>query len=148
MRKKAKIIGEFDCGDDQHRVMTLSRNGDGHMVVRRLPCEQCPWRADLPTGVFPVAAFRHSANTAYDMSGNTFGCHMQGLGKPATCAGFLMRGADHNLGVRMAIATGRYDPREVSDGGFPLYDDYRSMAEANGVDHDDPALKACRDKDR
>jgi hypothetical protein len=34
---------------------------------------------------------------------------------------------------------------DVSDGGHRLYDNYRSMAVANGVDPDDPILAPCRD---
>lgn len=145
MKKKAEVIGEFDCGDGAHRVITVSKSERNHLAHRTTPCDQCPWRADLPVGEFPVAAYRHSATTAYDMAQNIFGCHMQGMDKPATCAGFLMRGADHNLMVRMAIAENRYHPKNVSDGGYPLYEDYRAMAEANGVSPDDPVLAPCRD---
>jgi len=43
--------------------------------------------------------FRISANTAYDMALLTFACHSTGKRAPATCAGFLLRGADHNLKI-------------------------------------------------
>lgn len=35
--------------------------------------------------------------------------------------------------------------RDVHDGGHELHDSYRAMAEANGVPHDDPVLKDCRE---
>ena len=146
--RKIHQSGVFDCGDGRHQVVTLTASGEDRLAHRAKPCEQCPWRADLPTGVFPASAFRHSAASAYDMARNTFACHMSGKEKTATCAGFLLRGADHNLSIRLAIVAGRYrGPRAVSDGGFPLYQDYRAMAEANGVDPDDDALLLCRGGD-
>lgn len=133
-------------GDAEYGVTTLRSDPAAMGDHCRRPCPQCPWRADLPTGVFPPEAYRHSASTAYDMAPNTFACHMAGPDSPKDCAGFLMRGADHNLAVRLKIIRKALDPRQISDGGFPLYDSYRAMAEANGVDPDDPALARCRDR--
>jgi hypothetical protein len=95
------------------------------------------------TGVFPPEAFRLSARTAYDMAQETFACHSSGTAKPATCAGFLLRGAEHNLSVRMQRISGTY-PEGVHDGGHALHPGYTAMAVANGVDPDDPALAKCR----
>jgi hypothetical protein len=145
-KRKTKITVKetFYCDDGDHAVASVSVDRKGPMVHRRKPCEQCPWRSDLLTGVFPADAFKRSTSTAKDMSTHTFACHMSGQEKPQVCAGFLLRGANHNLSVRMAMASGRYDPSAVSDGGFPLYDNYASMALANGVDEDDEDLKQCR----
>lgn len=55
----------------------------------------------------------------------------------------LLRGADHNLSVRLAMAKGRIEPTDVTT-DVDLYDSYREMAEANGVSPDDPALALCR----
>lgn len=130
-------------GDGEFAVVTItSKGGTGNHCIR--PCPQCPWREDSEIGAFPAEAFRHSASTAYDMATNVFACHMAGKEKPLTCAGFLLRGALHNLAVRLAQCTGKLDMRDVSDGGAPLYADYRAMAEANGVEPDDPALAPCR----
>lgn len=115
----------------------------GKGAYRRKPCSQCPWRKDA-TGVFPAEAFRHSAETAYDMSSHTFGCHESGTGKPQTCAGFLLRGAAHNLSARMRYIQGTYKG-DVHDGGHALHENYRAMAIANGVDPGDPVLSPCRD---
>lgn len=147
--RKVHQTGVFDCGDGAHQVVTLTTdNAAEHRFAHRAtPCQQCPWRTDLPTGVFPAAAYRHSATTAYDGAMNVFSCHMHGRDRPATCAGFLMRGANHNLGVRFAILHGRYNPNAVSDGGLPLYASYRAMALANDVPANDPALAPCRGSD-
>lgn len=131
-------------GDAEYGVTTLiSPPGDDHLYCRR-PCAQCPWRSDLPTGVFPAEAYRHSAPTAYDMAPNIFACHMGKDTQPITCAGFLLRGSDHNFAIRMALIMRRIDYRQITDEGLPLYDSYRHMAESNGVDSEDPILGPCR----
>jgi hypothetical protein len=105
------------------------------------PCAECPWRRDVPTGKFPATRFRHMAKTAYDLALVQFGCHMlENVG----CAGFALRGATHNLGARLALHDGGLALSRIGDGGYPLYDDYRAMAVANGVALNDPALKRCR----
>lgn len=134
------------------RVVNVRPAGDAHQVVtvvggkgiyRREPCPDCPWRVDA-VGVFPAEAFKHSANTAYDMADRTFECHSSGTAKPAICAGFLLRGADHNLAVRLKRMRGEIVD-DVVDGGHELHENYRAMAVANGVDPADAVLRPCRD---
>lgn len=115
----------------------------GKGTYRMTPCAGCPWVREND-GSFPAEAFRHSASTAYDMSDRVFGCHESGTAKPATCAGFLLRGADHNLAIRLAYLRGRIDPDQLNDGGRNLHPSYASMATANGVDPTDPVLARCR----
>lgn len=138
MRKKTKVHQVKPAGQD-HQVVTVSSDTKAY---RRTPCGGCPWRVDQ-TGEFPAEAFRHSATTAYDMAQNRFSCHESGAKKPATCAGFLLRGADHNLAIRLDYMRGHIGA-DVNDGGHELHPSYRAMAEANGVPADDPALEACR----
>lgn len=131
--------GVNEHGD--HQVVTVSVAG-GSDVYRRQPCGSCPWRVDA-VGEFPAEAFRHSAHTAYDMDGALFSCHESGAKKPAICAGFLLRGADHNLAVRLKRMQGVCF--DVEDGGHELHASYRAMAIANGVGADEAVLAACRD---
>jgi hypothetical protein len=140
---KTPLVTDIRPAGDDHQVLTIE---GGKGTYRKKPCPQCPWRVDA-TGVFPASAFVHSATTAYDMANNSFGCHEAGKDKPATCAGFLLKGADHNLSVRMGFVTGRIK-NDVKDGGHDLHESYRDMAIANGVDSDHPALKPCRDNHR
>ena len=137
----AKIVRVRPAGDD-HQVVTVEGGPGGY---RRRPCAQCPWRVDA-IGVFPPEAFRHSASTAYDMAQNTFACHESGTKRTAMCAGFLLRGAEHNLKVRMGYCTGRLKD-DVDDGGHELHSNFRAMAMAipNGVPADDDVLAPCRD---
>jgi transcriptional regulator with XRE-family HTH domain len=125
--------------DANHVVHTLEVTNGRY---RREPCAECPWRVEN-AGTFPASAFRLSACTAHDMSQHVFACHMSGMKQPATCAGFLLRGADHNLAIRLQRAHGKM--LDVKRAGATLHVDYRAMAEANGVPADDPALAACRD---
>lgn len=108
------------------------------------PCSECPWRRDVPTGNFSADRYRSLAGTAVDMSGSIFACHKTVEGKDAACAGFLLRGANHNLALRLAYYRGDIAPGDVTDGGYKLFDNYRQMAVANGVPENDPALHHCR----
>lgn len=137
--RKARITATRSA-DDDHNVLTVE--GGNRSTYRRRPCGGCPWRVDQ-VGQFPAEAFRISATTAYDMASNTFACHESGTEKPALCAGGIL-GEHHNLGLRLAMIRGDLDPRDVSDGGVDLFETYRDMAEANGVDPDDPVLRGCR----
>lgn len=143
-RNRSQVIGIAPAGPD-HQVVTIKSEREDNRVYRRKPCSDCPWRKDAKIGEFPVEAYQHSARTAYDMAQETFACHQSGTDKPATCAGFLLRGAAHNLSVRLGLMEGKIDLHEVSDDGIDLYDSYRDMAIANGVDPDDERLKPCRD---
>lgn len=124
-------------------TITTKREGERH-AFRRKPCSDCPWRRDAKIGAFPAEAYRHSAPTSYDQGMSTFACHQAGKDKPQTCAGFLLRNAEHSLQVRLDMMMGRYDPSLVSDDGIALYDSYREMAVANGVPPDDPIIAPCR----
>lgn len=115
------------------------------LLHHKKPCATCPWRRDATPGHFSAARYRALANTAYDMSMTLFACHDSTDESPVTCAGFLMRGATHNLSVRMAYSFDDLAPGDVSDGGHALYDSYREMAVANGVAVNDAALRDCRD---
>lgn len=138
MKKRTTVIQARQAGP-HHQVLTVT---GGPWLYRKKPCSDCPWRVDA-VGKFPAAAFAHSAHTADDMSQHTFSCHQAGNVKPAACAGFLLRGADHNLTVRLKMITGEYKG-DATDGGHELHPSYKSMAIANGVDPADPALKQCR----
>lgn len=124
---------------EHHQVVTV-QGGQGGYCKR--PCLDCPWRQDA-VGEFPAEAFRHSAPTAYDMAQHTFACHSSGTASPLVCAGFLLRGAEHNLAVRLQLMSGAIAD-DVSDAGHALHASYRDMAIANGVAPDDPVLAPCR----
>lgn len=134
-----RIITKVRPAGPNDQVVTVE---GGHRGYRREPCGGCPWRVEN-TGSFPAEAFRHSAGTAYDMASHVFACHESGIQGGHTCAGFLLRGAEHNLAVRLGLMTGRY-AQDVHANGANLFESYRAMAQANGVDPSDPVLAPCR----
>ena len=141
MTECLRVTRTRPAGPD-HQVVTVEGGNAGSF--RRRPCSTCPWRVDA-VGVFPAEAFRHSANTAYDMAPNTFACHQSGAERPALCAGFLLRGAAHNMGARLGVIRGEVALDQVEAGSAALHPSYRAMAVANGVDPADPVLARCRD---
>ena len=134
-----RTVSNIRPAGDDHQVITVIGRNKGY---RKTPCGGCPWREDT-TGEFPAEAFEHSAPTAYDMAQSVFACHESGVNGGHTCAGFLLRGADHNLAVRLGYFKGIYKP-DVTDGGLKLHESYRAMAIANGVDPESPILAPCR----
>lgn len=147
MKKRIVTVGETKVCSEEFGVTTVESSGAGTHVHRRKPCRECPWRKDSPTGVFPADAFRTSAPSAYDGAMSTFGCHMNKTSAPATCAGFLLRHGENNIGVRFALMRERIELSDIEDGGFPVYESYREMAVANGVPADDPVLQQVRAND-
>lgn len=137
-RSTAQVLEVRPAGPE-HQVVTVE---GARTLYRRRPCSDCPWRIDA-TGEFPPEAFVHSASTAYDMAQNTFACHQVGAQSPAICAGFLLRGADHNLAVRLHRLKGTIVDDVCAD-GVELHESYRDMAVANGVSPEHPALRSCR----
>lgn len=113
------------------------------MIAPPHPCANCPWRLEAEPGEFTAERYRALAASAYDMSFMVFQCHKTSDEKPVVCAGFLSRGADHNLAIRLAYSGGRLEPMDRS-GGAELYPNFRALAVANGVDQSDPSLRRCR----
>ncbi|MFJ9782522.1 DUF6283 family protein [Amycolatopsis sp. NPDC101161] len=133
----AEILAVRD-GADGWGVITATAPASAYQPS---PCARCPWLRDSPVGAFPPEVFRHSARTTYDLATHKFGCHASTPDHLKTCAGFLLRGAAHNLSVRVhgpEVTTAVTSDR-------PLYDNYREMAIANGVHPDDPSIAPCRD---
>lgn len=138
-RSRATIVSTRKA-DENHAVVRVEGGGGAFC---RTPCPECPWRREN-VGNFPAEAFRLSANTARDLADVTFSCHMAGSGQPMDCAGGLLStGAEHNLRVRIRILNETFRYEWVDAAGADLFPSYRAMAEANGVDPDDPALEGC-----
>nr|WP_255593518.1 DUF6283 family protein [Acidovorax sp. sic0104] len=109
-RAPATVLKVTPAGQD-HQVVSLKSQSKSY---RKEPCPGCPWKT-ANAGDFPADAFKVSANTAYDMSTHVFSCHESGSRHPATCAGFLLRGADNNLSVRLSYINGKFQ-NDVTDG--------------------------------
>jgi hypothetical protein len=110
---------------------------------RRTPCGSCPYRKDVPAGLWHRAEFenllRHDAN---EFAGSTFGCH-EGRNKPRdeqdTCIGWLLdqrsRGYPSiQLRMRLMMAPGAgAQAKEAHADGMRLYPSIAAMCRANGV---------------
>lgn len=123
---------------DRQNVVHTVVGGKG--AYCRKVCEECPWLV-ANSGNFPATAFRITAHVSHDMSTHTFACHMRGPKAPATCAGFLLRGADDNLAVRLQRMRGRMT--DVKPDKRDLHASYRAMAIANGVSARDRTIANC-----
>jgi hypothetical protein len=105
------------------------------------PCDECPWRRDVPTGKFRPQRFRDLAESSYDMARMMFACHKSPEGREFICAGYLLQSSAHNLTLRLA----RQEFDVSNQDEIPLFATYRMMAIANGVKPSDPSLRNCRD---
>jgi len=144
LSKRKVVVKATKVCSPEFAVSTFVSTGFERHFHRKQPCAECPWRMDVPPGVFPAEAFRTSAPTAYDGAISTFGCHMSKHVAISTCAGFLLRHSENNIGIRLARGRDRYEDGKVVDGGAPVYPSYREMAVANGVSPDDPSLFLVR----
>jgi len=77
------------------------------------------------------------------MAKMSFACHPGGIDHPRICAGFLLRGAANNLAVRILELREPLRVKAPPEG--ELFESYRAMALANGVDPNSPALERLID---
>lgn len=79
------------------------------------PCESCPYRRDVPSGVWSAQEYdklrRYDAET-YDQPGGLFQCHQHGQDdqRARLCAGWVACHGVELLALRLAIARRRVDP--------------------------------------
>ncbi len=144
-----RLVETRSAGPD-HAVTLLECAHSDTPVHQAQVCSQCPWRV-RNVGLFPAQAFEHSARSGYDkesardpnMAKMTFACHASGIDHPRICAGFLLRGAANNLTVRILELREPLRVKAPPEG--KLFESYRAMALANGVDPKSPALERLID---
>lgn len=77
------------------------------------PCESCPYRKDVPSGVWHADEYdklpAYDRDTAYQPVG-LFLCHQQ---NGRVCAGWVGCHGDRLLGLRLAVATGDMSTDDV-----------------------------------
>ncbi|MFF3256992.1 DUF6283 family protein [Actinacidiphila glaucinigra] len=119
------------------------------MPHRTFPCNECPWRLDVPPGQFPPERFEQLRATSVQPDPRTdpdayqaaaigqqdkFGCHKgaPGSGEDLACAGWLAVAGTQNLSVRIAVITGGLPADVLTPGADwpPLYGSYDAMAAA------------------
>jgi hypothetical protein len=122
-----------DTRDDPTQLHHLARGSVPH---RRRPCVECPWRRDTPPGQFDADRYTALADTTGTPGAEAhlfapmFACHKSPEGAEQACAGWLAAVGYYHLGVRLAIATGRLDPRvlQPAPNWPPLFGTYQEMA--------------------
>jgi hypothetical protein len=122
-----------DTRNDPTQLHHLARSSVPH---RRRPCVECPWRHDTPPGQFDADRYTALADTTGTPGAEAhlfapmFACHKSSEGAEQVCAGWLAAVGYYHLGVRLAVATGRLDPRVLHPAPDwpPLFDTYQEMA--------------------
>jgi Family of unknown function (DUF6283) len=119
------------------------------MTVRRTPCASCPFRRDVPSGIW--SRYEYGKLPAYDgtmaeqvaQGGDIpFGCH-QGAGNEL-CAGWAGFRDPHDLiALRLGVTAGRMDPAVLSySTDVPLFASGAEAAEHGERDIEDPSPEA------
>jgi hypothetical protein len=99
-------------------------------------CSACPWRKDVPVGVFPPERFIALAATVKQDFGPVFACHKTTEGQDSACVGYLLTEGTENFNVRIASIRGALDMKKLKS-EYPLYATFKEMALANGVAPED-----------
>jgi len=78
------------------------------------PCESCPYRRDVPSGVWSAAEYaklREYDNEIYDQPMGIFQCHQADRDDPGArlCAGWVGVHGQELLALRVGVATGQLD---------------------------------------
>lgn len=124
---------------DNHHDSDRSGNRSGtrrSLPHRRRPCAECPWRRDTLPGQFDADRYTALADTTgtpgaeAGLTAPMFACRKSPEGAEEACAGWLAAVGHQHLGIRLAVATGRLDPRALQSAPDwpPLFDTYQEMA--------------------
>jgi hypothetical protein len=111
---------------------------------RKRPCASCPYRRDVPSGVWHPEEYaklpRYDGET-FEQSPATFSCHAQ---DGSVCAGWLGHtDPGELLAVRIGIMSGHLDPSCAEyRTDVPLWSSGRAAAEHGLRDVDEPGTAA------
>lgn len=121
---------------------------DGFKHPAPRPCVSCPYRCDVPSGVWELAEYaklpRYDLETWQQPTG-MFGCH-QADGK--LCAGWVATiDVAESFAVRLALAKGALTPAEAEaldeyETDIPLFESGRAAAEHGCRDWKSPGRDA------
>ena len=80
--------------------------------ARGRPCDECPWRLDVPRGAYPViaGALHGQAPVAQGhapLGAPLVACHKSPAGHDVICAGWLAVEGHNHLGVRLLVIAGQ-----------------------------------------
>lgn len=98
----------------------------------KVPCQECPWRKDVPPGTWLPERFQNLAYTCQDDGTAMMACHKSRDGEEVPCAGFLVSVGYDSIGVRLAVFKGTVQLDDY-EAPAPLYATFDEMLAANGV---------------
>lgn len=112
------------------------------------PCESCPYRRDVPSGVWAENEYRSLERYDEEMWAQPpalFQCHQndQASGAARMCAGWVATHGDQLLGLRVAVAKGRVDPAVLSyTTDVPVFASGTEASEHGRAEIDEPSYEA------
>ena len=117
--------------------------------IHRSPCVSCPYRRDVPSGIWDESEYEKIVPFDRDTFAQppaTFLCHQA---NGSLCRGWLDCHGDQLLGLRLSMAKGEVDPdavaRALDEGpAVPVFDSAAEAAQHGRRDIDEPSDDACR----
>jgi hypothetical protein len=103
---------DWDNEDDEHIHNTgVIKPGTGKLRPRENPCKSCPYRQDVPSGVWSAEEYdklpNYDGDTAYQ-DHTPFACHQA---DGYLCSGWVGHGDPHDLlALRLGVSIGMIHP--------------------------------------
>lgn len=128
----------------------MSRAPGKPLPPAKNPCGSCPYRRDVPSGVWHESEYARLATydgETFTQPASLFACHQS---DQRLCAGWVgCHDMDQSLSVRIAGATGQLAPQVIEDlfdytTPVPLFASGAEAAEHGLVDVESPNEKARR----
>lgn len=111
------------------------------MKVKDQPCEFCPYRQDVPSGVWgeeEYAKLRLYDGPTHEQSPMAFVCHAT---EHELCHGWAVTSGDDSLALRLVASLGGA-PVEIPEPAVPLFATHSEAADHGERDIDDPSPEA------
>lgn len=113
------------------------------------PCESCPYRRDVPSGVWSADEYeklREYDGQGFEQPLSVFQCHQNERSddRARLCAGWVACHGQDLIGLRIAVARGRMDPKVLEyTTDVPVFASGTEAADHGEADIDSPGEDAC-----
>lgn len=104
--------------------------------IRKVPCEACPYRRDVPSGVWASEEYeklRRYEGETFDQPAATFGCHAT---PSKLCHGWAVVSGEESLSLRIAGCP------EIPPPKVPLFESHTAAADHGQRELQEPSLGA------
>ena len=114
-----------------------------------VPCSTCPYRKDVPSGVWDASEYAKLRDYDNNEAFATFHCHQEAeIGKPTVCRGWLSVHFE-SVAARLAVLNEKVTVEELyAEPLVPLYASGNEAADAGMKDIKRPKAKARKAIDR